>query len=109
MNQTNLFDLEAGKAAKDDALAEQESCYAFPLEIVRDYAVRYARANSTVTIDNVRKWAAENGVDLPSAAWGSVFRKCPLANHRWLRVGYRPTELASSHARPVSVWALVAA
>lgn len=109
MNTPTLFDQVAGQAAKDNALASVEEHAGEPLQLVRDYAVRYARKNTTVTIDVVRRWAMYNGIELPQNSWGAVFRGKPLPGHRWLRVGYRPAELVTSHARPVSVWALVAA
>lgn len=72
------------------------------VNIVRDYALAYAADHGTVSADELRVWARDEGiVPRHPNAWGCVFR-----GKSFKKVGYRPSVYPPSHGRVIAIWAI---
>ena len=94
-----LFDLDAGKAMKRDALERFEVKAQEWLTQAREAAVEICRRKRTVTSDEVLEV-----VGMPSGPHhnviGAIFSK------GFVRVGFRRTRRPEGHARLIGVWKL---
>ena len=99
VRQGVLFDLEAGQAAKRDALERFEVKAEDWLTRARCAARKICRRNGTVTSDDVLEV-----VGMPEGVHhnviGAIFSK------GFIRAGFRRTRRPESHARLIGVWKL---
>ena len=67
---------------------------------MRNQAMRISRRFGQVTVDMLRIYAENSGIqpEHPNA-WGAVFR-CK----GWKRVGYKPSKTISAHGRVIGIW-----
>ena len=95
-------DLFAGEELKEKGQKRVEGNNAGFVREMRAQAERICSVKGSVTSDDLREYARIRGMvpDHPNA-WGSIFR-----GKRWVRVGYRKSEIASNHARTIAVWTL---
>lgn len=72
------------------------------LDIMREVAVAIARRKGSVTSDDLRLYATQNGI-VPhnQNAWGAVFRGA-----KWRCDGFTRSTLVSNHARTIRRWVL---
>jgi hypothetical protein len=72
------------------------------LETVRGAARMICRRHGTVTADDVRKWADENGIEPTGKnAWGAVFK-----SRDFVAVGFTTSRQVQGHGNLQRVWAL---
>lgn len=100
------FNLFTGIQLKDEALKALDIKYEAEVLLCRSLAFDLLRRRESISVDDVRL-AYEEHRDRPGgvyAAWGkwagSIFRT------GFRKVGTTITTVASSHARPVTLWAL---
>jgi len=101
MQQSNLFDLDAGRRLRDEALDAQEDQNPTWLEDARKVAQVISDIRGQVNANEVRRVMEARGL-FPKHpnAWGSVFR-----GKEWERTGERvPSAIKTSHASEISVW-----
>lgn len=98
-----LFDIDAGRSARDagmqTAAANKESL----LRYARDVAKRLARAKGVITADDVSEAMAVEGIS-PNAlgnASGSLFK-----GGDFIHVGYTNARRVQSHGRTLKTWRL---
>lgn len=99
MNQPDLF--SGGDVLKEDGI-ERVSRHNQPfLVTIRNIARHFAEVQGQVTIDELRRWAAREGLspDHPNA-WGAVF-----SEPGWACVGYKQSTVPTNHARLIRIWA----
>lgn len=91
----------SGQQLKLDGMDRVERNNALFVRNFRELALTIARANGTVTSDDLRKIADKIDVqpDHPNA-WGSIFR-----GKFFKPVGYTQSEIPSCHGRTIRVWA----
>lgn len=101
VKQSNLFDYQEGLNLRTNGMeAAAHSLGAQDwLERARGYAGWFAARYGEVTSDDVLKGCPKPDGVSPYAI-GSLFKK------GFRRIGYRNTEKASSHARPIGIWIL---
>ena len=95
------FDLALGIEAKQEGIATVEAHEGTDfLEVIRTYAVKFARTHGSVTSDDLRRYAMSIGwkPHHPNT-WGAVFR-----DRRWKSVGRVKSKKISNHARWIHVW-----
>ena len=92
--------LDEGLRQRDAALDTLEDTRARWVAAALVIAERLARVNGTVTADSLRA-AFPVPADYDARVVGAVLR-----NRRFVRVGYRATSRATSHARPIAVFKL---
>lgn len=94
------LDLLAGQAERDRGFALLESYSAAFLDAVRARGRYISMLRGSVTIDDLREWAAQIGIaPTHRNSWGNIFR-----GPGWKCIGHEPSKLVSNHARMVSVW-----
>jgi hypothetical protein len=76
--------------------------YAVPMGRLRAYAKTFARAHGEVSSDDVRRWAEQHGIEMPSNAWGSLFRGL-----EWQHVRWQQSRKRTNNARRIQVWRLL--
>ena len=104
MTQAQLrFDLDQGHALRDEGMAIAALNRAEFLAETRDEAVRIARAQGYVTIDDVRRAVHVPPGTTNSQNWiGSVFK-----DRRFAWTGrMKKSEIPSNHGRLIRIWSL---
>ena len=89
-----------GKELRDEALERLEERRARWVAEAKDIAERLARAHGTVTADDLRT-AYPVPPEYDARVVGAVFK-----DKRFVKMGYRATSRATSHARPIAVFRL---
>ena len=95
--QGNFFDLEAGQAAKEEALERFESESQAWLAQARQIAREVCRRKGTATSDDVLT-ATGLPEGLHHNVVGAIFRR------GFVRVGFTQTARPEGHARVIGVW-----
>lgn len=97
------FDLDQGEALRDEGMAMAALTQSELLAEARDEAVRIARAQGYVTIDDVRRAAHVPPGTTNGQNWiGSVFK-----DKRFVWTGrMKKSEIPSNHGRMIRVWSL---
>src|SRR5690242_12215612 len=92
--------LEFGRRLKrrgQDAVESHDPTFQ---QTMRAVARRLALEHGNVTGDDLRKWAADRGIQPKHPnAWGAVFRE-----RGWQCVGYVQSAVVSRHAGRIGVW-----
>ena len=99
-----LNSLKTGEQRKKEGLDIVESNTKKWILRVRAEAGRLARANGTVSADDLRRWSDDRN-DHPHHpnAWGAVFR-----GKEWSPVGHKKSTYTTNNAREIKVWSLTA-
>ena len=89
-----------GKIRKRIGLASVTSRNAMFLAECRAYARAVCAAQGSVTVEDVRRWARERGLEPEHAnAWGGLF-----AGRHWQAIGDAHNCIASAHHRRIFRW-----
>lgn len=102
MGTTGIGQLSLDDALRDQALGKRiaEATNAGFVELVREVARGIAMRTGAVTVDDLRVYAAERGLEPSSpAAWGVVF-----IGPEWEMIGRQRSALPSNRGREVKVW-----
>lgn len=101
------IDLFLGVEKRDEELEKVASNAEDFMLKCRTYAAMHAMHYGRVTSDQVRAWAAQQGLaPHHQNAWGALFRGEPRPGYEWVQVGFEKSNLVSNHARRISVWAI---
>ena len=102
MNQTTL-DITEGRRRRDEGKKKVAAKNVAFLTMARQFAKRYSIEHGSVTIDHVRKWAEESGIEpTHHNALGSVFR-C----NDWVAISVVQSSQVQRHAGLVRLWRYV--
>jgi hypothetical protein len=106
MNDTpDLF----GVAEREAGIRRTATANGLWLAAARDHVARIA-LHHAVTADDVRAWADDKQYYPASpAAWGAIFKSCPLPGTEWQFYGFTRSRVKSNHARRIVRWILVPA
>jgi len=100
--QISIFDISAGRHARDAGIARIIDTNATFVETARGIARLLARRIGVVCMDDVRKVLNDYGITPKHQnAFGAVFK-----GDEWVAVGWKQSEIPSNHGRPVRSWKL---
>lgn len=99
--QTSLFDAAAGRRLRDRGKAQAASAHGEWLEKARDLAVSIARAQGTVTADDLRSAGLVEPAGASFNVWGSIF-----SDSRFVSDGFVRSARPVAHANLLHRWRL---